>query len=183
MEEKRTPETAQPSSRDGLVVASPQSSATEEDGRPAAKNPPPATARPEAEEAARAPEPVRGISLRLDGQDHRVEIRMAERAGEIRVAVHAPEGDLRRQLQDHLPELVRGLDQQGFSAETWRPAETSSRSGGEDRRGQDAPPGGGQGGAHQDGRGRRRDPQPGWLEEIGQSPEAEPERSEFPWQP
>jgi hypothetical protein len=124
--------------------------------------------------------PVRSLNLRFPGEHSQIDVRLAERGGEIRVAVHAPEGELRRQLQDQLPDLVRGLDRQGYSAETWRPAELSSRSdaGDGERGAQDAPAGGGHGGAHQEGRGRRKSSQAAWIEEMNR-PDAEPERTSW----
>ena len=70
-----------------------------------------------------APQPgPRDVSLHLaDGQGG-VDIRMAERAGEIRVTVHTPDGDLANSLRADLPDLVGKLRQIGFQAEAWRPA-------------------------------------------------------------
>lgn len=76
---------------------------------------------------AEAPEPAappvsRDVSLHLAGADSSVDIRMAERAGEIRVTVHTPDHDLANNLRADLPDLVGKLRQSGFQAEVWRPA-------------------------------------------------------------
>jgi hypothetical protein len=59
-----------------------------------------------------------------DGESS-VDIRMAERAGEIRVTVHTPDGDLANSLRAELPDLVGKLRQSGFQADAWRPAATA----------------------------------------------------------
>ena len=64
---------------------------------------------------------MRDISIEVAGAAGRVEIRVAEREGEIRLAVHAPRGELAGELRERLPELAGRLEQQGWSAETWRP--------------------------------------------------------------
>jgi hypothetical protein len=83
-------------------------------------------ARPaEGEPPEPAAQPVsRDVSLHLaDGQSS-VDIRMAERAGEIRVTVHTADRDLANSMRAGLPDLVGKLRQSGFQAEAWRPAAT-----------------------------------------------------------
>jgi hypothetical protein len=77
----------------------------------------------EAEPPVPLPQPAasHGVSLRLGDGDSSVEIRMAERAGEIKVTVHTPDQDLANSLRNELPDLVGRLRQNGFQAETWRP--------------------------------------------------------------
>lgn len=127
--------------------------------------------------AAPSREPVREIAVRLAGQDENVEIRMAERAGEIRLSVHAADAELRRALQDNLPELVQGLEERGFATQAWRTGESSLRSDTGEHGGGEPPQGGGQNGGHQDGRQHRRNPQPAWLDEIARSLESDREGS------
>lgn len=127
--------------------------------------------------AAASREPVREIAVRLSGENENVEIRMAEQSGEIRLSVHAADAELRQALQDNLPELVQGLEERGFAAEAWRAGEGSLRSDTGEHGGGEQPQGGGQGGAHQDGRRHRRNPQPEWLDEIARSLESDRERS------
>ncbi|MGA2736007.1 MAG: hypothetical protein ABSG65_00995 [Bryobacteraceae bacterium] len=62
------------------------------------------------------------ISLHLADGGSGVDIRMAERAGEIRVTVHTPDRDLANSMRADLPDLVGKLRQGGFQAEAWRPA-------------------------------------------------------------
>ncbi len=88
-------------------------------------------ARPaEAEPPEPAAQPVsRDVSLHLADGESSVDIRMAERAGEIRVTVHTPDRDLANSLRADLPDLVGKLRQSGFQAEAWRPASTASDAG------------------------------------------------------
>lgn len=62
------------------------------------------------------------VSLHLADGRGGVDIRMAERAGEIRVTVHTPDRDLANSLRADLPDLVGKLRQNGYQAEAWRPA-------------------------------------------------------------
>jgi hypothetical protein len=97
-------------------------------------------ARPTGEEPPEpAPQPVsRDVSLHLADGESSVDIRMAERAGEIRVTVHTPDRDLADSLRADLPDLVGKLRQSGFQAEAWRPAATAGLDTG--RRGADGSP-------------------------------------------
>jgi len=80
----------------------------------------------------------RDVSLRMaDGQSS-VDIRLAERGGEIRVTVHTPDQNLADSLRADLPDLIGKLRQSGFQAETWRPAAASSPDAGR-RSGTDTP--------------------------------------------
>jgi len=102
---------------------------------------PPASVTPSA-----PPEPVtpsaqpasRDVSLRLGEGNNSVDIRMAERAGEIRVTVHTPDRDLAGSLRAELPDLVGKLRQEGYQAEAWRPASTAHADTGR-RSGSDTP--------------------------------------------
>jgi len=100
-----------------------------------------------------APQPVsRDVALHLADGDSSVDIRMAERAGEIRVTVHTPDRDLANSLRADLPDLVGKLRQSGFQADTWRPAaatqtDTGRRSGSDGSPSQEHSPG-----ARKDGR-------------------------------
>lgn len=111
----------------------------------------------------------------------RVSIRMAERAGEIRMAVVTPHRELAGELRARLPELVERLEHQGFAAETWKPepASASRPDTGERREPGQGWTGGERGSSGQDRQGRERQGRPQWLEELDDSTE----RSEFEWQP
>jgi hypothetical protein len=85
--------------------------------------------------------------LHLADGESSVDIRMAERAGEIRVTVHTPDHDLADALRADLPDLVGKLRQSGFQAEAWRPAaatqsDAGRRSGSEGAPSQEHSPGG-----------------------------------------
>jgi hypothetical protein len=76
----------------------------------------------------RMPETYRGtaarqISLRVaEGGAERVEVRVAEQSGELRVEVRARNEGLAGRLRDGLPELVGRLQENGLEAEVWRPS-------------------------------------------------------------
>ncbi len=103
------------------------------------------------------PGPVRQVSLAIG---EKVQVRMAERAGELRVMVSTPDANLGDSLRTGLPELVERLEGGGFVAETWHPAESRPDPGGHGRGG-GAPP------QQQERRGRQDRPQ--WLEELERS--------------
>ncbi len=109
---------------------------------------------------------VRELALRLTDTGHqRVEVRLVERAGELRVAVHSRDIDLQRGLRDVLPDLVGRLADLGYRSETWRPSD--SRFDGDQQ--QPGQPGGGwsqQQGQHQN---QRQPEQPAWLDELQQT--------------
>jgi hypothetical protein len=111
---------------------------------------------PEAAEPQRQPA-SRDVSLHLGEGEGGVDIRMAERGGEIRVMVHTPDHDLANSLRAELPDLVGKLRQNGFQAETWSPAAAAQSDAGR-RGGSDAPPSQQHSqGNHKDG--RQRPPQ------------------------
>jgi hypothetical protein len=82
---------------------------------------------------------ARDIRLELGGSGRRVEVRFAERAGEVRVSVRTPDGALADTLRDHLPSLSARLEQSGIRADQWhagdgfggtRPVEVQQTAGG-----------------------------------------------------
>jgi hypothetical protein len=77
-------------------------------------------------EAVNVPAAARDITLQFSGGDSRVQVQVAERAGEVRVAVHTPDTNLAGALREDLPLLAAKLEQAGFRAETWHPAVTGS---------------------------------------------------------
>ncbi len=134
-------------------------SAAEPDTPPAAPAPTASLARPaEVDPPQPAAQPAsRDVSLHLGDGESGVDIRMAERAGEIRVTVHTPDRDLADSLRSDLPDLVGKLRQNGFQAEAWRPAagaqaDAGRRSGSDATFSQEHSPG-----ARRDG--RQRQPQ------------------------
>ena len=82
---------------------------------------------PQNEAGQRAGETVRDISLKLTNQDQAsVQVRLSERAGELHVSVRTPDAGLTRGLREGLSDLVGRLEQSGYRAETWRPADNGS---------------------------------------------------------
>ena len=67
------------------------------------------------------PAAAREIRLQVSGQEHRVDVRLTERAGEVQVAVRTPDSRLAGVLREDLPALAARLEQTGFRAETWHP--------------------------------------------------------------
>lgn len=116
-----------------------------------------------------APPPSHDVALRLSDGQSSVDIRMAERAGEIRVLVQTPDHGLANSLRSELPDLVGKLRQSGFEAETWRPMPLAQTNGGR-RNGADNSPGSSQqhsAGARKDGRQQQKQQQdqPRWVGE------------------
>jgi hypothetical protein len=75
----------------------------------------------------RAGESVRDISLKLTNKDQSsVQVRLSERAGELHVSVRTPDAGLTRGLREGLSDLVGRLEENGYRAETWRPADSAS---------------------------------------------------------
>ncbi len=150
------------------VPPAPREVAPQPSVKPEAKPAPPLEP---AAEADRAPAPradaVRDVSLRVNpaGQE-RVEVRLVERDGEVRVAVHAADADLRRGLNAGLTDLMGLLEGSGYRAETWRPPEAGfeqQHSSGQRQAPQD-------GSAGEQGHGRRHQQhsqsRPEWIDEM-----------------
>ncbi|PWU01375.1 MAG: hypothetical protein C5B51_22950 [Terriglobia bacterium] len=66
--------------------------------------------------------PARDIHLHVEQGGQRVDVRLIERGGEIRVAVRTPDAGLAGTLRGDLPALSSRLEQTGFRAQTWHPA-------------------------------------------------------------
>ncbi len=68
--------------------------------------------------------PAHDIKLEVsaaDGRsDSRVEVRLSERGGEVKVAVRTADGGLASSLRDNLPALASKLSDSGFKTDTWR---------------------------------------------------------------
>jgi hypothetical protein len=108
----------------------------------------------------------------------KVDIRVVQQAGEVRVAVHTGDSDLAHGLRQGLSDLVGRLEENGYRAEAWRPvsvappvgaaAETNHTSGqsrNSDSQQQQS------GGSPQDGgrRNQNQSNQPRWVEELESS--------------
>jgi hypothetical protein len=92
--------------------------------------------RSEAEPVHLQPAPVvhnadaHSISLRVtDAADQRVDLKVTERAGDVRVAVRAADPELAGSLRENLGELVHKLEQNGFHAENWSASAPNSADG------------------------------------------------------
>jgi hypothetical protein len=139
------------------------------------------------EQRKQAVEPLRDLSLRLTGAAReRVDVRLMDRGGELRVAVRTPDADLARGLRSGLADLVGRLDSQGLQTETWRPAEAGFSQAREQGSGSRDTFSGGRHGNSQEpggGSGQQNQPQPRWVEEIEEQLGRKPgeERRPFSW--
>lgn len=74
--------------------------------------------------------PMRDISLQVaQPGDQKVEVRLVQQSGELRVSVHTGDSDLAHGLQQGLSDLVGRLQETGFRAEAWRPGGSVIQSG------------------------------------------------------
>ena len=73
--------------------------------------------------------PVNDISLQVTQPGaQKVEVRIVQQAGEVRVAVHTSDSDLAHGLQQGLSDLVGRLQETGLRAEAWHPGGTTVQS-------------------------------------------------------
>jgi hypothetical protein len=138
----------------------------------------------QAEPPVQPAKPISEVSVRLTNEhDQRVDVRILERGGELRVAVTASDSHLAGGLRQEIPELVARLESSGLRTSTWHPggsaeavsAVSESRNTSADADAQDARSRGGaayqqnsQGGQQE----RRSQGQPAWVEELqrGETP-------------
>ena len=119
-------------SQSGMPAVAASSTATTDSraasgGKAAAESRPTQFLEPSQETPVRNGESVKDISLRLSDKDQgSVQVRLSERAGELRVSVRTPDTGLTRGLRDGLSDLVGRLEHNGYKAETWQPADNSS---------------------------------------------------------
>lgn len=150
--------------------------------------------RPEAAEVPRAeqlhPEPpqqaakpagqLKDISLQVtQPSNEKVDIRLVQQQGELRVAVHTGDFDLAHGLRQGLPELVGKLQSNGFQTETWRPGaaaavatSSATETGNESNSSRNGDPQSQSGGQPQDQQGQQNHKQsnrPRWVEEMQSS--------------
>ncbi len=119
----------------GLEPCTAFHAATPLESRPAAATRPESSPPPH-EPVRTAPEPptplvrpapsVRDIQFALNSSDRRVEVRLVEHAGEVRVDVRTPDTRLAAELRSDLPALSAKLESAGFRTEAWRPAGVDS---------------------------------------------------------
>jgi hypothetical protein len=150
-------------------AAAPSGAAAQTHAASAAAEPTPATvAEPETAGQNAA---VRNVRLQLAGDNNqRVDIRLVDVGGEMRVSVRAGDTKLAQTLQEHIPDLSSRLNQQSVRAEIWSPrTENTSQNGGANAGGQSSRGGDsqGQGGQQQrQGNGRQQQNQPDWVDEL-----------------
>ena len=77
---------------------------------------------PEAAKAA----PLREMKFEVTGGERRVEVRLSERAGEVKMTVRTADAPLASSLRENLPALSARLAETGLRSETWRPAASST---------------------------------------------------------
>jgi hypothetical protein len=150
---------------------------------PAAERPTPATESPNAQEAA-SKGPVRDITLELGAGAQKVAVRLAERQGELHVAVRTPDPALNADLRRELPALAERLEQSGFRAETWRPEAAPQRhpagtSGGnlsQDPSGEER-----RGGEQREQQEQQQQQQQARREDAGRQSSLRKQREEFAW--
>jgi hypothetical protein len=65
--------------------------------------------------------PLKQLDLRIPDANGGVTVRVQERAGAVQVTVRSVDTQLASGVAEALPELRRGLDREGFRAETWTP--------------------------------------------------------------
>jgi hypothetical protein len=101
---------------------------------------------------------VRDMKFEVTGGERRVEVRLSERAGEVKMTVRTADAPLASSLRENLPALSARLAESGFKSEAWRPAASSANEWRHDARSA-------AGGASQDAnaqpRGQDRQPQDG----------------------
>jgi hypothetical protein len=100
------------------------------------------TAQPRTQAAAQTPEtatvhtesstkpaaaPLKDISMQVtQSGEEKVEIRVVQQSGEVHVAVRTGDADLTHGLRQGLTELVGKLEDNGYRADTWRPAASTA---------------------------------------------------------
>jgi hypothetical protein len=76
-------------------------------------------------EAVNAPF-VRDMKFEVTGGQQRVEVRLSERAGEVKMTVRTADEPLASALLENLPALSARLAESGFKSEAWHPAASST---------------------------------------------------------
>lgn len=70
--------------------------------------------------------PVRDMKFEVTSSDRRVEVRLSERGGEMKMTVRTPDSNLASTLRDNLPTLSTRLAESGFKSETLHPTASTS---------------------------------------------------------
>jgi len=130
---------------------------------------------------------IRDIRMQVIGSDdQRVDVRVMDRGGELRVSVRADDPSLVRSLQDNVADLSTRLDQAHFQSEVWTPrtqaisqTDSASTNGRTFSNGGETSGGGGQG-QQQNG---RQHQQPSWMDDFDEAPAGRNSGGTFQWQP
>jgi hypothetical protein len=70
------------------------------------------------------PGTARDIRIEIKHEGRSVEVRLTERAGDVRVAVRTPDTRLAGDLRQDLPALTSRLEQSGYRTAAWHPGES-----------------------------------------------------------
>jgi hypothetical protein len=69
---------------------------------------------------------LRDMKFEVTGGESRVEVRLSERGGEVKMTVRTPDANLASTLRENLPALSTRLAESGFKSEAWHPAASST---------------------------------------------------------
>jgi hypothetical protein len=130
---------------------------------------------------------VSDVRLQVAGSDdQRVDVRVMDRGGELRVSVRADDPSLVRSLQDNVADLSTRLDQAHFQSEVWTPrAQAISQTDSASTGGRTSSNGGetfGRDGHGQQQNGRQQQ-QPSWVDDFEESPTGSNSGGTRQWQP
>jgi len=125
-------------------------------------------------------QPLKDLSLEMAQPGaQKVEVRLFQQSGELRVAVRTGDSELAHGLRQSLPELVGRLEENGFHTETWRPGVPATpgaehvvetRSASASGSSQSGDPQSRSGSQQQNGhRPRQQSNRPDWVEELESS--------------
>jgi hypothetical protein len=130
---------------------------------------------------------VRDVRLQVAGSDNqRVDVRVMDRGGELRVSVRADDPSLVRSLQDNVAELSNRLDQAHFRSEVWTPrTQAISQTDSASTNGRTFSNGGqafGRDGQGQQQNGRQQQ-HPSWVDDFEENPAGRNSGGTPQWQP
>ena len=164
----------------GWAAADPPETAA---GAAGAPPPRPAVAVPAERDSTAPPASASGnIQVELTDGGQRVQLRVEDRGGDVRVAVHTADPRLAGALREDLPALAARLEQSGFHTETWhgggapasggqRLAETAARSAGQPSQEQSNP----------QRQGQQQEPRQGKPRPLENPPDGKSDRKDFTW--
>ncbi len=127
---------------------------------------------------------VRNVQVQLQADNNqRVDVRLVDQGGELRVSVRSADANLTQALQDHMPELTNRLEQQHIRAEVWIPRSTETTNAGTSNARNFSSQDGGSSGEGNSGRRQngRQNNQPDWLEEGIPRPMGVKEKASQTW--